>query len=150
MMDWDEFEKFMIKQLPFLSGQASTDDTHQNNNAIGNYVQKVMKRFLNNPAINHPYLKPFTINKIEYEMFETHRSIFVQCRVPKNASPYDMSFSVNKRKLKISHDGKTEEILLTSDVDSRRSTAKYKNGILEIRLPKRRQKEPFHEIAIHE
>lgn len=148
MIDWDEFEKHMIKQFPFMSGLNFPRDAKQYKDLGENYVQETMKRFFSSSMYPDSRFNPFAMSGIDYDLFETHRNIFVQCRLPKEASPVDMNFSVNKRKLKIAYSGKTEEVKLPNDVDPVRSSANYKDGILEIRMPKSRDRETFHDIVI--
>lgn len=149
MMDWDEFEKYMVKQFPFLTG-GQWKTLGEQLDPVEDYFKNVMKRFFKIPSYRHPYFNPFKNGGIDYDMFETHRSIFVQCRLPKETSPHDMNFSVNKRRLKIKHADKTQDILLSCDVDPSRSKATFKDGMLEIRLPKKRSPAPYHDIVIRD
>ncbi|EXX85790.1 hypothetical protein BG53_07295 [Paenibacillus darwinianus] len=150
MLDWHEFEKFMVKQFPFIpEGQLTTHG--EGLDPVGDYVGNIMKRFFKNPSMRHPYFNPFKDGGgIDYDMFESHRSVFVQCRLPKQTSPHELNFSVNKRKLKVKNAECTQIIPLTCDVDPARSKATYKQGLLEIRLPKKNSSGPYHDIMLRE
>jgi HSP20 family molecular chaperone IbpA len=137
----------MIKQLPFIPKQLFHQDPEQTEGWIDMYMKRALSGFLNPSAI-HPALQSVAPKRLDYEMFETHRNLFVRCRLPEHTSPRDVRFTVNKRMVKIDHLQQTEEIDLSSDVDISRSTAKFKDGILEIRMPKLQDSEPYREIEI--
>jgi HSP20 family molecular chaperone IbpA len=151
LMNWDAFEKHMKKQFPFLSDSSWLKSVDQPLKRVENYVQKTMKSFFaGDPVSQQTSFNPSTANDIDYNMFETHHSLFVHCRIPEELPLNDVRYYVNKRKLKIEHSGKSKEIALTSTVNPSRATAKIKGGILEIRMPKSKDSEPFREIPIRD
>lgn len=142
-VDWQEFRKSLLSQLPFNDKELSVKE-------IGNFVQKTLKQYLPSSVLNISGMEPFGLSALDYDVFETHRSIFVRCRLPANASAKDIRFFASKRKLKIEYSGKAEEITLPSDVNTSRTIARTHNGVLEIRMPKINQAEPFREIFIRD
>ncbi|GGF98127.1 Hsp20/alpha crystallin family protein [Paenibacillus abyssi] len=170
MFDWDEFGKYMRKQFPFIADQPWLEITGTGKNKepqhamidwdeFGKYMKKQIPFMDHNSSwlgisgqnsSSSPSFNPFAPAGLDYEMFETHRSIYIQCQIPKNISPNDLKFYAAKRKLKIEYSGITEEIQLKYDVNPNRSTARIKDGILEIRMPKLSENQPFQEISIRE
>ena len=116
---------------------------------VGRYAQKAIKQFFSNST--NPQIKellPNSLMNINYNLFETHRSIFVRIRLPNKTSPKAVKLSVNSRRLKISLNGKSEVVLLPHDVDADQCTATFKDGILELRLPKSEDGDPYRRVQV--
>jgi HSP20 family molecular chaperone IbpA len=145
-IDWEKFRTYMMGQFPFLTNHKMINHDFMNADLIDDYAQKAMKRI--RTLTNHPFLHPFIAKEIDYELFETHQSIFVQIRLPEKISLRDVKIAVNRRTLKVEFQKKAEIITLPADVDSLRSNSKFKNGLLEIRMPKTNENEPYHPISV--
>lgn len=143
---WDEFENYISKQFAVIDEQPWTKGLDPTQ-GIENYVQNVMKRVFRQSMSEHSRFNPFE-SGIDYRLQETPRQIIVHCPVPDETAPDAVRFYVSKRKLKIEHSGKSEEIVLPSDVDPSRSTAKLADGRLEVHMPKLQDIHPFQEIPI--
>lgn len=130
-IDWRKFADQMIKQFTTMSNNWQGTGPAFN-------IKKMMEQVLSQTMDHHQF--PFgsfhsaAPSALNYEVFETHRNVFVKIR-PAD-SEKDMALSVNKRKLNVEVDGRTHTISLPHEVDSDRATAQYKDGILEVRLPK--------------
>lgn len=141
-IDWQEFQKNLFKNMPFTD-----NDLHVK--GIENFVQKAIDS-IPKTMMQQPVYSPFSSSNLDYNIFETHRSIFVRCRIPSEASPKSIRILANRRKLKIEYTGSTQEISLPSDVKVSRTSARIRDRILEIRMQKSPHSEPFREIFIRD
>jgi hypothetical protein len=139
--DWTQFQQSLFKQIPFIG-------RHPYGKNIEQFVQQTIKKMLPKALDGHEGLQTLFAGGFEYELFETHRSIFIRCRLDDPSSEDQVKLFVNRRKLKIDDGKQVEEIPLPSDVQTSRVTARLEDGILEIRLPKSADIEPFREIYI--
>lgn len=143
-MDWKEFQKSLMKQIPFAGGDWQ-------GKGIESFVNKTLDRFLPKTLPLQSGLHNFLPSSLDYELFETHRSVFVRCKLPRGLTLTDVRLYGNRRKLKVEYSGNSEEIPLPSDVNSSRAIARHHGGILEIRMPKLgSESEPFREIFIRD
>lgn len=149
-MDWSEFEKQMIKQFPFLPKDFMNGGAARNSSWVGDIVKKSIDRYLNE-GLTPNVFNPFASASLSYDLFETHRSVIIRLHIPKDVSPHKVRASVNRRKVRIElPSGKRQEIRLEKPVNPKRSHAVYKEGILEVRMPKIREPKSFHEVYIEE
>lgn len=142
-MDWRKFQQNLLKQL-------SITDSGEYGKNIEKFVQKSIRKMMPDSMPTLPSLNNLFSRPLDYEIFETHRSIFVRCRLPDNASPLQVRVFANRRKLKIAYRDKSEEIVLPSDVESSRTIARNHDGVVEIRMPKTLHNDPYHEIFIRD
>lgn len=140
-MDWQAFQQSMFEKMPYVGN-------HMQGTGIGNFVNKAIKQYMPNGMPLQSALHSILPAALDYELFETHRSIFVRCRLPEGTLPSQVKFYANRRMLKVEHGGKTEEIPLPSDVSPSRTVARHYAGVLEIRMPKTGESEPFQEIFV--
>ncbi|WP_274363484.1 Hsp20/alpha crystallin family protein [Paenibacillus thermotolerans] len=149
-VDWGEFEKQMLKQFPFLPKDFMNGGSIRNNSWVGDIVKKSIDRYLNE-GLQPNVFNPFASALLSYDLFETHRSVILRLNIPKNMSPHEVKASVNRRKVRIElPSGKLQEIKLEKPVNPKRSQAVYKEGVLEVRMPKIREPKSFHEVYIEE
>lgn len=140
-MDWKQFEAWMMKQFPFIPDMRKA----HNPSWVSDYVQKVVNESLNR------YSDPLFPRTLQYDLFETHRNLIVRARLPEDVSPNDVRTSVNRRKVRIEWSkGKKQDIVLEQRIDPTRTRAKYKDGILELHMPKLLEPESFYDIDIRE
>jgi hypothetical protein len=143
-IDWQDFERSLFKQIPFLGNEIE-------GKSIEHFVQKAIKNHMPKSIPYGPNLDAFMSKSVDYDLFETHRSLFVRCRLPEDIPLRNIRFFANKRKLRIEYKGHSEEVALPSDVNTNRTIAKVHDGILEIRMPKLNDdSDPLREIFIRE
>lgn len=142
-MDWQEFQKSLFGQIPNVSGDWQ-------GKGIENFVQKTIKQFLPKNMPFQSGLHAFLPRTLDYELFETHRSIFVRCKLPDDVPLRSVRFFANRRKLMMEYGDKSEEIPLPSDINTARTIARCHDGVLEIRMPKSSDAEPLREIFIRD
>jgi HSP20 family molecular chaperone IbpA len=142
-MNWEEFQKSLFHEMPF-------NVQEHNGKGIENFVQKTIDQYLPKSIRPQSGLHPFRTKTMDYDLFETHRSIFVRCRLSADMEAENVRFYANRRTLKIECADQSEEISLPSDVNPSRAIARSHEGVLEIRMPKSNDSEPFREIFIRE
>lgn len=97
---------------------------------------------------NKPVVAKDMRKHLDYEMFETKRCIYINFKVPKKASLNRIKVYLTESKLKIENSGNTEIIVLSHHVIPSQSTAKWKNGIMKLRMPKKRTANLYRKISI--
>jgi len=142
-VDWKEFQNDLFSQVPFVGKS-------WNPKGIEQFVERTIRNYLPKSMFAKGGFTPFNASPIDYEVFETHRSIFVRCRVPEDVSPRSLRFYATSRKLRIENDDQEEEIMLPSEVNPNRTIARYHQGVLEVRMPKVGSSEPYQEIFIRD
>jgi HSP20 family molecular chaperone IbpA len=132
---WTDRDSFFGKKFPF--GDVKPLENFDLS-SIKAYVQNVLSNVPHSDAILSP------------EIFETLHVVIVQIKLPKKLNPKNLQVLINAHNIKIK--GQSEEegqlIKLPCSVIPAASKAHYKQGILEIKMPKVRYKEHFHEVFI--
>lgn len=142
MNHWQELQKSLIRQVQQTKGFG--------NNGIEQFVKRAVQGAVRNWMPNELDYQPFSAEEeIEYDLFETQRTIFVRCKCAANQSFEDgFRLFANSKKLKIEYSGNSQEINLPSDVNPASAYARMDGDVMEIRLPKIRNSEPFQEIFL--
>lgn len=140
-LDWKEFQQSLLEQIPFMG-----NDWDGKN--IENFVQKTIKQYMPKSLPFKNGLSALFSRSFDYDLFETHRSLFVRIRLSDDLSPDSVRFYANRRKLKVISPDQSEEIPLPCDVNAARAIARYDDGILEIRIPKQGGFDPYREIFV--
>lgn len=142
-MDWEEFEKYMLKQFPFLSRDVPLRELNQNP-WFHEFMNKEISSYINKTLNNVPFM-----NRISYDLHDTLNKIIVKFHIPKNVSRSEMRLSVSRRKVRLRIDAnRHQEISLNHPINSKRSHAIFKRDILEVHMPKIREKQNFHDVYI--
>ncbi|TJY44060.1 hypothetical protein E5161_01290 [Cohnella pontilimi] len=143
-LNWRQFQKSLLDQMPFGGDGLNPRD-------VEGFVQDTINRFMPKTLFNDlGSASLHSSGRINFEIFETHRAVFVRCRFPERVVPADIRLFLNKRKLNIEGPHGTEEVLLPADVKASSATARFDDGILEIRMPKSKDIEPLKEIFIRD
>ncbi|RRJ65824.1 hypothetical protein EHV15_25080 [Paenibacillus oralis] len=145
LTSWEEFEKNMMEQFPFLPKNFTQVNAARNLSWVGDFVQKQLQKSMPSD-INIPI---FNNKAVNYNLYETHRNLIVRLPVSEHFSQDQPKVSVNRNKLRIVFpSGEEQEIQLKKQVNPRKSRAKYKEGILEIQMPKLPESQNFRDIFI--
>jgi len=138
---WDEFEKSMIAAFPFLPKdftRAGFADSSRLSEIVQQSVSKIIDRELKSKMPNSMFGRTLSC-----DIFETHRSVIVRIRVPEGVNPRELDVAISSHKVRIKQpSGEKRVIALPRAVNPRRARSMYKDGILELRLPKTR--EPYY------
>jgi HSP20 family molecular chaperone IbpA len=130
---WANPDIFSNKKFPF------TNDNPLENfdlSSIQSYVQNVLSQVTTGDAM------------LSAEIFETHQSVIAKIKIPSQLQPKDLRVWVNANHIKIekSPEGKEQILNLPCSVDPNGKKAIYKKGILQIRIPKVKNKDRYHEV----
>lgn len=138
---WQELQKSLFRQVQLTKDFG--------NNGIDQFVKKAVQGAVRNWKPDEWDHHPFSVEKeFEYELFETQRTIFVRCKCADQSFEDSFRLFANSKKLKIEHSGNSQEINLPSDVNPAAAYARMDGDVMEIRLPKIRNAEPFQEIFL--
>lgn len=142
--DWEQIQRNLLKQIPFAGKELDGD-------SIEDYVQRAVKKVMSQGMASSSSFAPaFFSSSFDYEVFETHRSIFVQCRFPSGELPKDFKLFASRTKLKLEAGERSETVSLPGEINPSRTLARFRGGILEVRLPKSGEPEAYREIFIRE
>jgi HSP20 family molecular chaperone IbpA len=142
---WDAFEKTMLEAFPFLPRDFTRGGIVDSSwlsdvvqNTINKYIDQEMKSKFPHSVFG---------NALSYDTFETHRSVIVRLRLPDGLNPRELELSTSCHKVRVKQpSGAKQEIPLPKAVSPRKARTSFKNGILELRLPKTR--EPYHPLYV--
>ena len=142
---WDAFEKMMLQAFPFLpknftrggiADSAWLSDVVQN--TINRYIDQEMKSKFPHSVFGQT---------LGYDVFETHRSVIVRIRLPADLDPRELEMAISCHKLRIKlPSGQKQMIALPKAVNPKRVRTTFRDGILELRLP--RTREPYHPVYV--
>jgi HSP20 family molecular chaperone IbpA len=110
--------------------------------SINNYVQNAISHVMPSETTIHPDVHP--------DIFETHNFVIVKLKLPKNVNPSNIRLFIQANHIKLEGwaNEKEQIIKLPSSVQSTKSKALFKQGVLEIKMPKIKFRDRFHEVFI--
>lgn len=134
---WKPVEQMLGMRLPNLNTE-HLEKIIQDPGWVGKYVQDVLKKALPADDVFTTSSKEQEIKETDVTMFETHRSIIVRIPVPKEINAYRLRVYLGPNQLRLEglQKNKSKTIPLSTNVSIRGSRAKYKDSVLEIRMPK--------------
>ncbi|MGM9988220.1 MAG: hypothetical protein ACI35O_13470 [Bacillaceae bacterium] len=144
-MDWMNMGNESSNNQPdfsqFMNGNNGFDYA-----SLNKYIQETLHQALSeeNFSNNHSQSnQPKKNGPLSYELFELHDYIIVQLHIPESMNENELRITLGNCRLIISgfHDGQTQTILLPFHPNEKGITAKCKNKLLEIRLPKKQNEE---------
>ena len=141
--DWDEIHRNLLKQIPFAGKEFDGA-------SIENYVHRAVKKAMAHGIGSSSFSPAFRASSFDCEVFETHRSIFVQCRFPEGELPKGFKLFASRTKLKLEAGERSETVSLPGEINPSRTLARFRGGILEVRLPKSGEPEAYREIFVRE
>ncbi|CAG5091821.1 MAG: hypothetical protein C6W55_02235 [Thermobacillus sp.] len=142
---WDAFEKAMLEAFPFLP-KDFTRAGIVDSSWLSDVVQNSINRFIDQ-EMKSKFPNSVFGSALNYDTFETHRSVIVRLRLPEDLNPRELEMSISCHKVRIKlPSGVKQEIPLPKAVSPRKARTTFKGGILELRLPKTR--EPFYPLYV--
>lgn len=154
---WKSFEKIFGDRLPSLNYQ-QMQKMMQDPRWVETFVQDILNKTMpkngggsifggGSPSQGDSEFS----NRSDPEVFETHRSVIARIKVAKSEDTDGLKLAGNRFKLKL--DGIKNmgpiEVNLPSAVNHRGTRARYKDGVLEVRMPKETETESDRPIRIH-
>ncbi|HZG57113.1 Hsp20/alpha crystallin family protein [Paenibacillus sp.] len=142
---WDTFRRWMNESLPFAS---DGDDFRW----VTDYVDSVVKEALAAPAGKTAGKRPPDAGgkPLSYELFQTHRHVIVRFAVPERWKPRRLRVFAGWQRLRLEGlpNGAKQVVALPALVYSDSARALYKDGVLQVKLMKRRDNERFEEVYV--
>ena len=88
--------------------------------------------------------------KLSSEVFETHTDVIARIKLPSKLHPRNVRVHVNTMNLKLEGllEGKEKIFNLPCTVNAGISTALFKQGVLEIKMPKLKPRDRYHEVPV--
>lgn len=137
---WEFFQEAMRQG----GGNSQTDWGNQDLSWIADYVNDMMQQSFPGQY----YGGSFSSTRLKQEVFETHDFIIARIEVPEDIDPEHLKVYFLTNELKVEGvDSETQRIQLPRNGLYKGSKAIYKEGILEIKIPKR-ARERFQEIPV--
>lgn len=142
--DWLRFEQWMSRAFPFLKEDLELERLMRSPFPVGKVVQEALDRSFGSGMLAATG-KPAWSARIRSDMFETHRSVIVRLHLPAGVRKEQVRTLVSRHKLRVEWPPDfTHDILLNHSVNPKRARAGFKDGILEVRMPK--TGESFYEL----
>jgi len=144
---WDAFEKTMLEAFPFLP-KDFTRGGIVDSSWLSDVVQNSINRYIDQ-ELKSKFPQSVFGRALGYDTFETHRSVIVRLRLPDGIHPRELETAISCHKVRIKLPSGTKQVIpLPKAVNPRRARTSFKNGILELRLPKTR--EPYYPLYVGE
>ncbi|MEB3100877.1 hypothetical protein [Ferviditalea candida] len=154
---WKTFEKIFGGRLPSLNYE-QMQKMMQDPQWVEKFVQDILNKTMPNNGNGSMFGggSPFQggsgfFNPPNSEVFETHRSVIARIKVSDREDIYGLRLSGSRLKLKLDGIKNMDpvEINLPAAVNHRGTRARYKDGVLEVRMPKETETETDRPIRIH-
>jgi HSP20 family molecular chaperone IbpA len=140
--DWARFEEWMTRAFPFLKDDLRLGNMMHVPFPVGKMVQDALDRAFVSVAAAR---KPAVPGMSRIELFETHRHLIARILLPGGVKSSQVRTRIGSHRLRVEWPPDVRrEVPLNKPVNPRRARAAVKNGILEVRMPKR--EETFYEL----
>lgn len=136
---WEALESILGTRLPALPSKQQME-LWKDASWVGDYVGKVLEQTLpKQGAPNH--FKPSS------EVFETHNYVIVKMKMHDQANPI-VKIRTDQVKIDGISTNKSQTVKLPCHVIPQDSRASYKDGILQIKMRKRKINKTYHEVSV--
>lgn len=149
--DWDAFERWLGDSMPF-------DPRNATSKKINEYVREVVEEALSQagtPEARAGFTSgmmrpPFGSVTLPTEVFQTHNHVIVRIKVVKGVKPRQLRLYAGLQRLRIDGlpESGTQYVRLPGLVHPETSRAMYRDGVLQVKLPKRKINERFEEVDV--
>jgi HSP20 family protein len=139
---WGNHDPFFNNKFPFNEANALKGLESFDLSSINNYVQNAILHAMPGDITKYPDIHP--------DIFETHHFVIVKLKLPKKLNPNNIRVFIQANHIKL--EGWTNEkehmIKLPCSVLSSKSNALFKQGVLEIKMPKIKFRDRYQEVFI--
>ncbi|KKO51349.1 hypothetical protein XI25_26690 [Paenibacillus sp. DMB20] len=127
-LDWLNQDPFFKKHFPFKTLE---DQWRLDPNQVDSYVQNII-----NQATTSGFMDG--VSSLRYEHFDMHDTLVTMIRIPKRIHPESIWVQLSRTQIKVNglKDKESELIKLPVPVNPDRTKATYKQGSLQLRMPK--------------
>ncbi|WP_028550509.1 Hsp20/alpha crystallin family protein [Paenibacillus sp. UNC451MF] len=135
---WEAIESILGTKLPNLPS-----DQHLELWKDTSWVEDYVKHMLEKSLPKRGMLKGVK----DSEIFETHHFVIVKMNMANNANPI-VKIRTDQVKVEGISGSNAQVVRLPCHIDTRYSRASYKDGILQIKMRKKKINKAYHEISI--
>jgi HSP20 family molecular chaperone IbpA len=141
-MNREQFEKYFGNKMPF-SQPDQANPIMPDTSWVETYVQDVLKKAMTSAQIPSSFRSPT-------EVFETIKRVIVKVPLPDNINPNEIQVFIKSDEVKLEGlpDEKKTVIKLPWMVIPKSGIVRFKRGVLQISMRKRRNNENYHEAYI--
>lgn len=131
-LDWLRTDPFFKKHFPFEGIQ---EHLKMNSDEVDQYVENALREANMNPAFKGRTQS----NKLQFEHLDTHHLLITKIRIPKRIHPENIWVQLNRTQIRIhglGDEGNHQTIPLPTPINPDQSKATFKQGSLQIKMPK--------------
>lgn len=130
-LDWLREDPFFKKHFPFKTIE---EHLKLDSDEVDQYVENAIRHATMNPAFNNSN----SGSKLQYEYLDTHNLLITKIRIPNRIHPENIWVQLNRTQIKINglNDEESQIILLPTPINPDQSKATFKQGSLQIKMPK--------------
>jgi hypothetical protein len=137
--NWKQLEALLGTKLPALPSVEKLLNW-KDASWVGDYVQHILEKTIPKTGIPRS-------SKLFHEVFETHNYVIIKLKMPDPGNPL-VKVRADQVIIESSYKGKKHEIPLPCWVTPRLSRATHKDGILQIKLRKRKFNKTYETVPI--
>lgn len=137
---WEALESLLGMKLPNFS-----TDKHLEQWKDTSWVEDYVKNILEKSLPSSSTLKRTTSSPSE--IFETHHFVIMKMKMPENANPI-VKIRTDQVKVDGLSGSNSHIVRLPCHIDPQQSRASYKDGVLQIKMKKKKINKNYHEVAV--
>lgn len=131
-LDWLREDPFFKKNFPF---KGIKEHLNFNSDEVDQYVENALREANMNSSLKGKNNN----SKLQYEHIDTHNILITKIRIPKRIHPENIWVQLNRTQIRINglgDDDENEIISLPSPIIPDQSKATFKQGSLQLKMPK--------------
>lgn len=130
-LDWLREDPFFKKHFPFKTLE---EHLKLDSDEVDQYVENAIRQATLNPAFSNSGGG----SKLQYEHLDTHNLLITKIRIPNRIHPENIWVQLNRTQIKINglDDEESQIIVLPTPINPDQSKATFKQGSLQIKMPK--------------
>ncbi|MFE5319513.1 Hsp20/alpha crystallin family protein [Paenibacillus sp. NPDC056579] len=140
---WEALESILGSKLPALPSKQQME-MWKDTSWVGDYVEKVLEKSIPKKWGGH---EPNPSSNHTAEVFETHNYVIVKLKMNDQANP-NVKIRTDQIKIEGLVKNKAQIIKLPCHVIPSGSRASYKDGILQIKMKKKKINKSYHEVNV--
>ncbi|WP_282941990.1 Hsp20/alpha crystallin family protein [Paenibacillus sp. RC67] len=137
---WEAIESILGTKLPNLQS-----DQHLELWKDTSWVEEYVKNILEKSLPKRGQIK--SLSKEPSEIFETHHFVIMKMNMPDNANPI-VKIRTDQVKIEGLSGTNSQVVRLPCHIDPRQSRASYKDGVLQIKMKKKKFNKSYHEVPV--
>ncbi|UQZ87424.1 hypothetical protein SK3146_06721 [Paenibacillus konkukensis] len=136
---WEALESLLGTKLPALPSSEHMD-LWKDTSWVGDYVQNMLEKSMPKKGMINAF-------QPQEEVFQTHNYVIVKINMENNSNPI-VKIRADQVKIDGLRNNKSQIIRLPCHVIPHLSRASYKDGILQIKMRKKKISTAYHEVSV--